>query len=146
MAGTMLLVGLDGTAQGEAVLGFAKERARLIRESLIVICYVIEWSPFAFQTPEENEARHARREEELRVARERILDPAVRATQAEGLAVEGVVRHGQPAAVLEEIARARGASQIIVGRAGARSLTERFFGSVSARLAATASVPVTIVP
>ena len=146
MAGTTLLVGLDGTEQGDKVLAFAKEQARLIGQCAIVICYVIEWSPFAFQTPEENETRHARREEELRLAHERIVDPAVRATQADGLDATGLVRHGHAADVLEQGAREHGASQIVVGRVSARSLKEHFFGSVSARLASSSSVPVTIVP
>ena len=146
MAETTLLVGLDGTEQDDKVLNFAKSVARLIGDCTILACYVIEWSPFTFQTAEENERRHSRREEELRIAHERIVDPAVNAVKGEGLTIEGVVHHGQPAEVLDRLAEDRSVALIVVGRATVRSVSEHFFGSVSARLAAASSVPVTIVP
>ncbi|RAH98979.1 universal stress protein [Acuticoccus sediminis] len=146
MPKTTILVGLDGTEQGDKVLEFAKTRLGQIDDCLLLICYVIEWSPFAFQTAEENEKRHARREEELRVAQERIIDPAVSQVAAEGYTVKGIVQHGHAAEVLEAIANEYGASQIVIGRHSARSVREHVFGSVSVRLAASSPVPVTIIP
>lgn len=146
MTTTKLLVGLDGTEQADLVLRFAKERARQLDDCVLLLCYVIEWSPFAFQTAEENEERHARREEELRLARERIVDPAVATLKGEGLTVEGIVRHGHAAEVLEELAASEGVSQIILGRVSARSVREHVFGSVTQRLAMVSPVPVTIIP
>lgn len=146
MGATTLVVGLDGSAACERALAFAKRQARAMEEARLVLCYVIEWSPFTFQTPEENEQRHRRREEEIGLARQRVLGPAVEAARGEGFEVEGVVRHGDAAEILDRLARDHGAAQIIVGRVGARGLRDRVFGGVSGRLVAGAAVPVTIVP
>lgn len=146
MSATTLVVGLDGSKACERVLDFAKRQARAMESARIVLCYVIEWSPFTFQTAEENEQRHRRREEEIGLARRRVLDPAVEAARGEGFEVEGVVRHGDAAEILDRLAKERGAAQIVVGRVGARGLRDRVFGGVSGRLVASADVPVTIVP
>ncbi|OAN73405.1 universal stress protein [Sulfitobacter sp. EhC04] len=146
MSKTAIVVGLDGSEAGQRALAFAKSRAEMIGDCSITICYVIEWSPFSFQTPEENEQRHKRREEELKLAHERVIDPAVAQAKADGFDVTGVVKHGDAADILEDIAKSEGASQIVVGRVGARGLKERLFGGVTGRLVASASVPVTIIP
>ncbi len=146
MSQTTLVVGIDGSKSGEKALEFAKNRAALSKDSKILVCYVIEWSPFTFQTAEENDQRHKRREEEITLAKERILDPAVSAAAGSGFSVEGVVKHGDAAEILDRLAKDSGAEQIIVGRVGAKGLKERLFGGVSGRLVATASVPVTIIP
>ncbi len=146
MSKTTIIVGLDGSEAGARALAFAKQRAKLIGDCAITICYVIEWSPFSFQTAEENEQRHNRREEELSMAHKRIVDPAVKETRAEGLEVEGIVKHGDVSDILEALAKKQKASQIVVGRVGARGIKERLFGGVTGRLAAASSVPVTIIP
>lgn len=146
MSETTLIVGLDGSEAGTRALDFAKARAKLIGECRIVLVYVIEWSPFSFQTAEENEKRHARREEELQLAHERVVDPAVKKSEAEGCTVEGVVLHGDVADILEGLAKKRGAAQIIVGRMGERNMKERLFGGVTGRLVAASSVPITVIP
>jgi nucleotide-binding universal stress UspA family protein len=56
------------------------------------------------------------------------------------------VRHGDPAGLLDEIAKEHGAAQIVIGRTGERGLRERLFGGVSGKLVAAATVPVTIIP
>lgn len=146
MSKTTIIVGLDGSEAGARALDFAKDRAKLIGECTIVLCYVIEWSPFSFQTPEENEQRHQRREEELALAHERVIDPALKQAAAEGFDVTGLVKHGDAAEILEDVAKKNRASQIVVGRVGIRGLKQRLFGGVTGRLVAMASVPVTIIP
>lgn len=146
MTKTTLVVGLDGSPAGERVLAYAKERARALRDCTLVLCYVVEWSPFTFQTPEENEERHMRREQEIKLAHERVLDPAVQAAREEGFDVEDHVSHGDAAEILSRCAKGREGAQIIIGRVGIKGLKERVFGGVSGRLIATATVPVTIVP
>jgi nucleotide-binding universal stress UspA family protein len=146
MAGTGLIVGIDGTDAGDRALAFAKGRAKGAAGAALTIVYVIEWSPFTFQTPEENEERHVRREQELALAHERVLDPAVAAAKSEGLTAEGIVRHGDAAEILEAVAVEKGAAEVVVGRSAGRRLKDHFFGSVSSRLAATSTVPVIIVP
>ena len=73
-----LLIGLDGSASGERVLDFAKQLAKQIGACELIVVYVIEWSPYSFQTAEENAQRHKRREEEITMAQDRIIDPAVK--------------------------------------------------------------------
>lgn len=146
MGKTTFVVGLDGSDAGARALAFAKDRASADGDCTIVICYVIEWSPFSFQTPEENELRHKRREEEIAMAHERVLDPAVAQAKEEGFDVVGVVRHGDAAEILDTVANEHSARQIIIGRVGKRGLKERIFGGVTGRLAVAASVPVTIIP
>ena len=146
MTKTTIVVGLDGSEAGARALAFAIEQAKQIGDCALALCYVIEWSPFSFQTPEENAERHKRREEELAKAHERIVDPAVKATQDKGFTVEGIVKHGDVADILNDLAKERNAQQIVVGRVGVRGLKERLFGGVTGRLLATSHVPVTIIP
>ncbi|MEM7711283.1 MAG: universal stress protein, partial [Pseudomonadota bacterium] len=94
MTTTSLVVGIDGSPAGDRALAFARDRASAIGDCTITVCYVVEWSPWAFQTAEENEQRHRRREEEIEVARERVVDPALEGLRAEGVEAQGVVRHG----------------------------------------------------
>ena len=143
---TTLVVGIDGSEAGQRALDFAKDKARAMKTCKIVLVYVIEWSPYSFQTPEENEERHRRRMDEIAVAHERIVDPATRAAREEGFNVEDHVAHGDAAQILDRVAREQHAAQIIIGRVGHSGLIERIFGGVSGRLIASASVPVTIVP
>lgn len=146
MSQTKLIVGLDGSDASNRALDFAKAQAKLIGDCMILIVYVIEWSPFSFQTPEENEQRHKRREEELSLAHERVVDPAVKTATDEGFQVDGIVRHGDVADILDTLAKKHGASQLIVGRVGLRGLKDRLFGGVTGRLVAASSVPITIIP
>ena len=66
--------------------------------------------------------------------------------EAEGFKVSTEVRHGDPAELLEAMAKAKGAEQIVIGRVGERGLRERIFGGVTGKLVAAATVPVTIIP
>lgn len=142
---SVFVIGLDGESSGERALAFGKRMARLIEGSEIVVTYVIEWSPFSFQTAEENAARHKRREEEIAQAQERVVDPAVAALQAEGLNARGVVRHGDVANTLNSIAVEENADQIIIARSGEDGFASRLFGGSTAKLVMSASVPVTVI-
>ncbi len=143
---TRILVGLDGSAPGQKALEHAEKLAKHIGDCELVLAYVIEWSPYAFHTPEELEERHKRREGELNQARAHILDPAVKSAEAAGFKVTAEVHHGDPAALLEKLAEEKRATHIVIGRTGERGLRDRLFGSVSGKLVAASSVPVTIVP
>jgi nucleotide-binding universal stress UspA family protein len=140
-----LLVGIDGSDCCRRAVDFAAVRAKASNEKLVV-AYVIEWSPYSFNTPEENELRHKRREEEIDRARSSVLDPLVAELSAAGIEVEGVVRHGHAAEVLSGLADEVGASQIFVGRRGGSRLSNMLFGSVAGSLVQISPVPVTIVP
>ncbi len=140
-----IAIGLDGTDTGERVLEFAKNLATRLGDCELLAIYVIEWSPYAFQTPEENEQRHKRREEEIEVAMSRIVTPAVTALQKAGFKASGLVRHGDVAETLNALTVENGGSQIIVGRSTADGFTKRIFGSSTQNLVMHADVPVTVI-
>lgn len=140
-----IVIGLDGTDSGSRAVSYAKKLATLIGTCELIVVYVIEWSPYSFQTPEENEQRHKRREEEITAALERVVNPAVTSLEAEGFAARGVVKHGDVADLLNRVAVEAGADQIIVARGSEGGFVSRVFGTSTANLVMTASVPVTVV-
>ena len=140
-----LVVGLDGQSSGEKALEFAKNLANSMESCELIVVYVIEWSPFSFQTAEENALRHKRREEEIAIAKERVLNPAVKTLSDAGLSARAIVRHGDVADTIDDIAHKEGASQIIVARSSAGGFSKRIFGSSTANLVMDARVPVTVV-
>lgn len=140
-----LVIGLDGHGSGEHALSFAKDLATKTSSCELIVVYVIEWSPFSFQTAEENAERHKRREEEIATAMERVVTPAVNALTEAGLSARAIVRHGDVADTIDSVAHKEGADQIIVGRSSSGGLTSRIFGSSTANLVMNARVPVTVV-
>ena len=140
-----IVIGLDGTDTGERALAFARDLASKIDSCELLAIYVIEWSPFTFQTAEENEQRHKRREEEIDLAMKRIVDPAVTALKDAGFNARGMVRHGDVADTLNKLTVENGGSQIIVGRASSDGFAKRLFGSSTQNLVMHADVPVTVV-
>lgn len=140
-----IVVGIDGGGTGERAIAFARSIGKQIDACELILVYVIEWSPFSFQTPEENAERHKRREEEISAAQERIVDPALASLTDSGLHVRGLVKHGDVAETLDRIAREEGAGQIVVARTSETSIASRIFGSSTANLVMHASVPVTVV-
>ena len=142
---TKLIIGLDGKGSGDRALDYAKNLASLIGDCELLVAYVIEWSPYSFQTAEENAIRHKRREEEISTAHERIIDPAVKALTDAGLKASGIVRHGDVADALNSICEEFGGQQIIVCRSSEGGFAKRFFGSSTANLVMSATVPVTVI-
>lgn len=140
-----IVIGLDGTETGERALAFARELASMMDACELLAIYVIEWSPFTFQTAEENEKRHKRREEEIELAMTRIVEPAIKTLSDAGFSASGLVRHGDVAETLNKLTVENGGSQIIVGRASADGFTKRLFGSSTQNLVMHADVPVTVV-
>jgi nucleotide-binding universal stress UspA family protein len=140
-----LVVGLDGRSSGEKALEFAKNMAKRLDSCEILLVYVVEWSPFSFQTPEENAERHKRREEEIKLAMERVVNPAKDMLSKAGLTAHAFVRHGDVADTIDNVAHQEGADQIIVARSSDGGLTSRIFGSSTANLVMNARVPVTVV-
>lgn len=141
---TKIVIGLDGHASGDRALAYGKKMAGLLGATELVLAYVIEWSPYSFQTAEENAVRHKRREDEIATANERIIAPAMAALKKDGIKASGIVRHGDVAETLDAIAKETGADQIIVGRSSEGGFAKRFFGSSTSNLVMHASVPVTV--
>jgi nucleotide-binding universal stress UspA family protein len=142
---TKLVIGLDGHGSGDRAMAYATQLANLIGDCELLVVYVIEWSPYSFQTAEENEVRHKRREEEISTATTRVVDPAVESLTKAGLKARGMVRHGDVAKILDMVSVEENASQIIVSRSSEGGFTQRVFGSSTANLVMSASVPVTVV-
>lgn len=140
-----LVIGLDGANTGHKALDFAKNLAAKTETCELIVVYVIEWSPFSFQTAEENAQRHKRREEEITIAMDRVVNPAVAELTEAGLTARAIVRHGDVADTIDAIAHEEGADQIIVARTSEGGLTSRIFGSSTANLVMNARVPVTVV-
>ncbi|WP_191601758.1 universal stress protein [Marinomonas algicola] len=143
---TTLIVGIDGSEAGARALSYTKRLATLIgSDCKIEVVYVIEWSPYSFQTPEENAQRNKQREKAISVANERIVEPAVSSLISEGFSAEGRVLHGKVAHLLNSVAVETNAEQIVVARSSAAGFTSRVFGSVTANLVMSSTVPVTVV-
>jgi len=141
----ILLVGVDGSEAGARAAAFAAERAK-DSNSRLLVAYVIEWSPYTFNTPQENEERHKRREEEISRAETQIVQPLVDSLKSSGVDAEGAVRHGHAAEVLSQLASEREAGQIFIGRRGLSKLQAMLFGSVAGSLVQISPVPVTVIP
>ncbi|MCU9849792.1 universal stress protein [Defluviimonas sp. WL0024] len=144
MSNTVLLA-TDGSPGSARALDHAMERAGK-SGARVLVAYVIEWSPYSFNTPEENALRHTRRESEIERARATIVDPALARLRAAGIDCEGIVQHGHPAKTLAEIAEEHGAAQIVIGKQGQSGLKAMLFGSVAGNLVQLATVPVMVVP
>lgn len=141
----VLLVGIDCSDCSERALEYAADWAAVTGRKLVVV-HVIQWSPFSFQTPQENEERHKRREAELELAHREIVDPVVTRLRERGLDVEGVIRHGHPAETLCAVAAEFGASHVVVGKTGSSRIRAQLFGSVANSLVQISEQPVTVVP
>lgn len=140
-----IVVGLDGHVSGERALAYGRRLAEMVGGGEIVVAYIIEWSPYSFQTAEENAERHKRREQEVSLASERMVEPAVEQLRKAGLTANGVVRHGDVVDTLNSIAAEENADQIVVARSSDGGFAHRVFGSAASNLVMTAKVPVTVV-
>lgn len=141
----VFLVGVDCSDCGNRALDYAAERAR-VKHGKLLVAHVIEWSPFQFSTPQENEERHKRREEELQRAHAEIVDPIVERLREQGVEAEGIVRHGKAADTLDDLAREFEVTNIVIGRQGGSRIRAHLFGSVASTLVQIADRPVTVVP
>jgi len=140
-----VLVGVDGSDSSRRAMAFACERARQLDLELLVV-HVIPWSPYSFNTPTENEHRHAQKQFEIEAAQEQVVSPACALAEEAGVPVEGVVRHGDPVDLLLDLAKGKEVSHIVVGRTGDSRMRRVVFGSTPGHLVQLAPVPVTVVP
>jgi nucleotide-binding universal stress UspA family protein len=141
----VLLVGTDCSDCSQRAVDYAANWAKLADSHLFVV-HVIQWSPYTFNTPQENEERHKRREDELDRARSQILNPILEDLLGKGVDAEGVVRHGHPAETLSSLAEELNATNIIIGRKGQSRIKTKLFGSVASTLVQISAQPVTVVP
>jgi len=138
------IVGFDGTPQSQRAVDYAGQLAKRA-DAEVHLVFVLEWSPFSFHTPEELAERHKRREEELERARA-MVSPVMEKLKSNGVTADCLVRHGNVAELLCSIANEKKAAQIIIGRTGDSTLTQRLLGGLVVNLAQLSPVPLTIVP
>ena len=143
--GEVVIVGVDGSEAGARAAHFAAQHVGE-QGAEVVVAYVVPWSPYTPQSGSENERRSVAKKAEIAAAQEGIVGPLVASLQADGVAVEGVVRHGHPAETLCELAVERGARHLVVGRRGQSKVKTLLFGSTPGNLIQMATVPVTVVP
>lgn len=138
------IVGFDGTGQAQRAVNFAAERAKQ-SDAHVHLVHILEWSPYSFHTPEELAERHKRREQELDRGNA-MVQPVVDELVKKGVKTSCEVRHGHAGDLLCEIAKDKGAAQIVIGRTGDSALSQRLLGGLAITLVQVAPVPVTIVP
>ena len=141
----VVLLAIDGSEGSRRALEHARNRAKL-GNAKVLVAYVIEWSPYSFNTPEENAARHTRREAELERAKSTIIEPALKFLEVSDVACDSIVHHGPPAETILKIAKDEDVVQIVIGRRGESGIKALLFGSVAANLIQTSPVPVLVVP
>jgi nucleotide-binding universal stress UspA family protein len=141
----VLLLGIDCSECSDRAIDHAAKWAKASNIRLYVV-HVIEWSPFSFNTAQENAERHKRYEDELERARSQIIDPIIERLHNEGVDAEGVVRHGHLAETLNTLAGELGATNIIIGRTGDSAFKSKLFGSAASTLVQISDQPVTVVP
>ena len=141
----VLLLGIDCSECSDRAIDHAAKWAKASNIRLYVV-HVIEWSPFSFNTAQENAERHKRYEDELERARSQIIDPIIERLHNEGVDAEGVIRHGHPAETISALAMELNATNIIIGRTGQSPIKTKLFGSVASTLVQISSEPVTVVP
>lgn len=139
------LVGVDCSDCSNRAVDYAAEEAAA-HGARLIIAHVIEWSPYSFNTNEENAERHKRREAELDRAHSEIVDPVVEKLKGNGIDAQGVVRHGHIAKTLKALAQEFAATSVVLGRHGETGLVSQLFGSVPGSLVQMADCPVTVVP
>jgi universal stress protein A len=138
-----ILVATDGSATAAAAVACATELARDLGAGLLVVSvwhelrgdFGIPSNPFVPGLVE------IERDWTTMVATE-----AAEEVRAAGVDAEPIVRRGQPAAVVREIARERNARLIVVGSHGWGKVEGLLFGSVSAAVLRDAPCPVLVVP
>lgn len=142
----VILVGVDKSEASGRAVRFACDIANGFGDSVYLV-HVIQWSPYSFNTPGENERRSSTKELEMDAAKEQVIDPMAAVAAKVGITVESQVSHGDPVDVIIELAQQRSAVLVVVGRTGDDSRVKRaLFGSLPSNLVQVAPVPVTVVP
>lgn len=141
----LYIVGIDGSEASRRAL-FAAARAAKRANGRLLLAHIIAETPGTDLAPIAPELVFGQQEQELETAHAHLLEPLAAEARDLGVPVELKTLHGEPAAMLAELAAFRDAAQLFVGRTGHSRLHERLFGSTLAELARRTTVPVTLVP
>lgn len=124
-----ILLATDGKAPSQRAEELAFHLARSLGAKIVVLSV-------AHLASEEDRAFQMETSMEL-------VSTLVARGRREGLAVDGWVERGEPAAAIVQAARAKGADVVVVGTAGRKGIAHTFLGSVAEAVAR--SSPVTVV-
>lgn len=145
MSDRIIIVGYDGSPASRKALDQAKDLAHRYDAGLHLI-HAIDWSPFQFQTHEENEIQARERKEQLQDDRLNVFPPLISELEVGGIRATSDVRWGHPADVLVDQAEEKNAFMIVIGRVGESGLKTLLFGGVASRTVQLATCPVVVVP
>jgi nucleotide-binding universal stress UspA family protein len=138
-----LLVGVDHSQASRTALELAADVAVALGGSLTVLEVVEYVPPFPLDEPTEASCGHQGRVAEAAMAR---LEAEVRGVRAQGVGVQVVVRSGDPAATLLEVADNVDADLVVVGTRRHPRPDELLLGSVARTVADRARRPTLVVP
>jgi len=145
MSERTIIVGFDGSPAAEKALEQAKDLAHRY-DAAIRLIHVIDWSPFEFQTHEENETQARERREQIQSDRQDLFPAVMASLEAAGIDASSDIRWGHPADMLADQAQELDAFMIVIGRVGQSRLKSLLFGSVASRTVQLADCPVLVVP
>jgi menaquinone-dependent protoporphyrinogen oxidase len=137
-----ILVGIDGSAAASGAARFAVNLAHRLHDSLTLVC-VVPPTPPQLTVPRVLEAE--RLAEENFAYAEALLRKTA-GTLGEEIRIDTQVLGGNPAAALEELARADDVEMVVVGSHGLNPVERAMLGSVASRLMRTCRKPVVVIP
>jgi nucleotide-binding universal stress UspA family protein len=135
-----ILFAHDGSSAADRALLYVEHLARLATGEVVVVhAYEV---PHRYVTTDVYDELH----EVVEKAAWSVVDDSVNELTGADILARGVVREGQPARVILEIADLENASIIVLGTRGPSSTAELLLGSVSTEVLRLARCPVMAVP
>ena len=140
-----ILVTIDGSDPAKHAFDFGADLAERDGASLVVLTVVPNLPQYI---AEEGElAYYPRLLDDIEKFHEKLLADAVQGLQGDhgGLKASTILRKGNPARNIVEVARAEGVDLIVLGNRGTGGILSWMLGSTSRRVAEACTVPVLIV-
>ena len=140
-----ILVTIDGSDPAKHALGFGVDLAERDGAELVVLT-VVPTVPL-YSAGEGGLLYYSQLIDDLEQFHEKLLVEAIQDLQSdhEGLKVSTILRKGNPARYIVEVARVEGIDLIVIGNKGTGGLISWMLGSTSRSVAEACTVPVLIV-
>jgi nucleotide-binding universal stress UspA family protein len=138
-----ILVGVDRSPASLAALAVAVDLAQVLRGSLTVVEAFEFEPPFPLAVPTAGASRTDRSDALPAAA---VVEDLVRGIREDGIAVEVVVRSGEPGATLLQVADDIDADLVVVGSRGGGDPADPLLGSFPRTVAARGRRPTLVVP
>jgi nucleotide-binding universal stress UspA family protein len=140
-----ILVTIDGSDPAKHALGFGADLAERDGAELVVLT-VVPTVPL-YSAGEGGLLYYSQFIDDLEQFHEKLLVEAIQDLQSdhEGLKVSTILRKGNPARYIVEVARVEGVDLIVIGNKGTGGLISWMLGSTSRSVAEACTVPVLIV-